>query len=702
MTSIKAEIVTIAVAGNPNAGKTTVFNTLAGARQKVANYPGVTVERKEAILRLPDGTQARLIDLPGCYSLTARSPEEQIAHDVLFGRIPDCPTPSLVLCVVDASNLERSLYLVTQFLDQGIPLAVILNMMDIAREKGVHLDPEKLSETLGCPVIPTVARTGEGMDRVREGAARLIHSQAVNGRALRPFIEELPSPVAEAVSRLASQLNGSTDGGANQRSRPEALWALLGNLEGDEAIRLPPLEVRLTRETLADFNLSTSDLRKQESEARYQYIGRILQTAGVRHEDHPHTLTERLDSVLLHPFIGPALFVAVFALLFQGIFAWAGPAMDAIDAFFGWLGGGIEAALPESLFRDLLVEGVLSGVGNTVIFLPQILILFFFLGLLEDSGYLARAAFLMDRLMSSIGLDGKAFIPLLSSFACAIPGIMATRTIPNRKDRLVTILIAPLMACSARLPVYVLLIGTVFAAEERVLGVFNLGGLVMFALYFSGILGAVLIAALFKKSILRGPKPVLLLELPTYKLPSLKGLGFLLWDKSLQFLKRAGTVILSVTILLWALLSFPRGSDLAHSWGGRLGHALAPVIEPLGFDWKIGVGLVSSFAAREVFVSTMGVIYGIGDEATEEDLSLREAMRAERRPGTDQPLYTPLVGFSLMLFYVFACQCMSTIAVARRETNSWRWPALMFAYMTVLAWSASFTVYQVGSLLGFE
>lgn len=736
MIQTKTSLKAIAVAGNPNAGKTTVFNALAGARQKVANYPGVTVERKEATLRLPAGETVHLIDLPGCYSLTARSPEEQIAHDVLFGRVQGVPAPSLVLCVVDASNLERNLYLATQLIDQGMPLLVVLNMMDLAAEKGTHIDAAVLEKTLGCPVIPTVARRGQGLTEVLSRIDTILGAPHLNGTSEPAFIESLPANIAEPVNRLAEHLSQSGQGA----SRPEALWKLLANLDGDEAVHLPPLELELTRKTLEGFHLSTGDLRKQESEARYRYITRLLERAGVSHEDHPHTLTERLDALFLHPILAPILFVAVFALVFQSIFSWAGPAMDGIKAIFALLSTMVDGLLPDSMFKDLIVQGIIGGVGNTVVFLPQILILFFFLGLLEDTGYLARAAFLMDRLMSSVGLDGKAFIPLLSSFACAVPGIMATRTIPSRKDRLVTILIAPLMTCSARLPVYTLLIGTVFAADRRVFGFMNLGGVVMFILYFSGIAAAVLVAAVFKKTFLKSPKPVLLLELPTYKMPSLRSIGLMLWDRSLLFLRRAGTVILAVTILLWGLLSFPRDQAmlakyrvdravietqkdlseeargkaiaqldavkgeqiLSHSLGGRIGHALRPVISPLGFDWKMGVGLVASFAAREVFVSTMGVIYGIGGDVNEENVSLRDALRAEKRPGTDIPLFTPLVGLSLMFFYVFACQCMSTLAVVRRETNSWRWPAFLFVYMTTLAWVASFTVYQVGSALGYQ
>lgn len=729
----------IAVAGNPNAGKTTVFNALAGTRQKVANYPGVTVEQKEATLRLPDGTSAILVDLPGCYSLTARSPEEQVAHDVLFGRIPDREAPSVVLCVVDASNLERNLYLATQLMDHGIPLIIILNMIDIAKEKGCRIDPVRLEKALGCPVIPAIARKGEGLSQILDKVCALLVDPHGNRSVRAPFISALPPGLEIPVGLLSHRLmeHGLVPDGQN--GRPEALWALLANLEGDEAVRLPPLEMELVHEILRDQATSTSSLRQLESEARYAYIGKLLKDSHFQQTDHPHTLTEKLDSIFLHLVFGPIIFAGVFAFVFQAIFSWSGPAMDLIDAIFGWLGAVVESGLPESFFRSLLVDGILAGVGNTVIFLPQILILFLFLGILEDTGYLARAAFIMDRLMSAVGLDGKAFVPLLSSFACAVPGIMTTRTIPSRKDRIVTILIAPLMACSARLPVYTLIIGTVFTADQKVFGFFNVGGIVMLSLYFLGVAVGIVVAALFKKTLLKSPKPILLLELPTYKMPSPRTLILLLWDRGLQFLQRAGTVILAVTILLWGFLSFPRDKALTeqfasqrasienradlnpeakvaalaevdtqeremileHSLGGQLGRAIEPLIRPLGFDWKIGIGLISSFAAREVFVSTMGVIHGISGAGEGEDTSLRHALRAERRQGTDLPLYTPLVGLSLLVFYVFACQCMSTLAVVRRETNSWAWPTFMFVYMSLLAWGMSFLVYQVGRLLGY-
>ncbi len=453
---------TVAIAGNPNAGKTTLFNAIAGTRHKVANYPGVTVERKEARLRLPNGNMATLVDLPGCYSLVARSPEEQIAHDLLFGRIPDMEDLSLVVCVVDASNLERNLFLVTQLLDQKVPLVVALNMMDLAEEKGTRLDPEELSKTLGCPVVPTVGRKGIGIPQLLEAIQTKLEGNGESKPRIEPFIHQLPGDLDLPVGRLAQKLEESGEFEARDRSRPEALWALLASIDGDDPVHLPPYEVELTRETLGEFNLKTSDLRRAESHARYDYIARVIQEAEITQEDLPHNLSDRLDSVLLNPLAGPLILLVIFGLVFQSIYAWAGPLMDGVDFLFGSIAAGVNSILPEGLFRSLVVDGVIAGVGNTVIFLPQILILFLFLGILEDSGYLARAAFLLDRLMASVGLDGKSFVPLLSSFACAVPGIMATRTIPSRKDRLVTILIAPLMTCSARLPVYILIIGTVF------------------------------------------------------------------------------------------------------------------------------------------------------------------------------------------------------------------------------------------------
>jgi ferrous iron transport protein B len=731
---------TIAVAGNPNAGKTTLFNALAGTRHHVANYPGVTVERIEATRRLCGGEKVLFLDLPGCYSLTARSPEEQVAHDVVLGRILEGDQPSLVLCVLDTSNIERNLFLATQLRDLGLPMAIILNMVDVAEQKGIRVNPDRLSKILACPVIKTVAREGVGIDQVMRLVESPLQFDKSWEKTFPRFIDQLPPEIEHPVNRLAARLAESKIIPGCLDLRFEALWALQANIDGDDPVEMPTIEAVQVREVLREYNLSRDSFGKITSEARYAYIQKIIESARIHQEDRPNPLNEKLDALLLHPTLGPVIFFMVFSVVFQSIFAGATPFMDGIDWIFNLLTRSVSASLPDSHFKELVVGGILAGVGNTLVFLPQILILFFFLAILEESGYLARAAFLLDRWMSSVGLDGKAFIPLLSCFACAIPGIMATRTIPNRKDRLVTILVAPLVACSARLPVYTLIIGTVFIAEKRVFGVFNQGGLVLLGIYLLGVFSAIAIAALFKRTLLKSPKPALILELPPYRLPSLRGISLILWDRCITFIKKVSTVILAITILLWALFSFPRNaiteqtfqqnlkvvetnlslSDvertqqvhelettlgqerIQNSFGARFGHFIEPVIQPLGFDWKIGVGLIASFAAREVFVSTLGVIYGVSADTGEDSLSLREALRAERRAGTNLPFYTPLVGLSLLVFYVFACQCMATLAIVRKETQTWRWPAFMLIYMTILAWVASFLVYQTGLWIGYQ
>lgn len=729
----------IAIAGNPNAGKTTVFNALTGTRQRVGNYPGVTVERKVGTLRLPSGETVVIVDLPGCYSLVARSPEEQIAHDVLLGELEGESRPDLVVVVVDASNLQRNLFLTTQLRDLGLPMIVALNMMDIAHERGCEVAPEKLADALGCPVVPLVARKGEGLDELVAAIQKepCGCSECTCGLAPR-FIDTLPAALEHPVEALSEGLIQSglalTD-----TARAEALWLLVSSFDGDDAAKVSPTHAALTRRVRTQFKLSPKQMRAIETSARYRYLKDLMFLAACGEQDLPHRLTDRLDRVLLHRVLGPLIFLAVMAFVFQSIFSWVTPAMDVIQTGVGLIEIGVGHLLPNGLFKELVVQGAIAGVGNVLVFLPQILVLFLFIGLLEDIGYMARAAFLMDRIMARVGLDGRAFLPLLSSFACAIPGIMATRTIANRKDRLVTILVAPLMSCSARLPVYTLIIGTVFVAGRHVWGFFTVGGLVLMGMYLFSITAGITMAAIFKRTLLKGPPPPLLLELPTYKLPSLKSVALNVFDRGKLFVIRAGTVILAATVIVWAVIHVPlRHLDLApltaerqavmadanldqgarasalnavqakedalkveHSLGGSLGKLLEPVIAPLGFDWKMGVGIIASFAAREVFVSGLAVVHGVGG-ADENASDLRETLRAERRPGTNLPLYTPLVGLALLVYFVLACQCMSTVAIVRRETNSWRWPAFMIAYMSILAWLGAFAVYQGGKLLGLS
>lgn len=691
----------VALVGNPNAGKTTVFNKLTGLRQKVANYPGVTVEKKEGRCALPDRSSVTLLDLPGAYSLTSRSPDEDIVRDVLLGLRDDTPRPDVVVVVVDASNLERNLYLVTQVMELGLPVIVALNMMDTAEAHGRAVNARILEAKLGVPVVPLVAHKGQGMDDLRE---KLTTMPPLPKHRV-PLPTALRAATAELTERLQKDL------------RIDEVWAhalALRMIVSDSTVEavqqrwgkpwLPTvIEVR------SCLRAGDVDTIHAEATERYRWINEVCRDAMSVPKEARLTLTERLDRVLTHRIFGPVIFLALMLIVFQSIFSWAKLPMDAIDSAIRWLGGLAAHVLPEGALRSLLVDGVLAGVGAVLVFLPQILFLFFFLALLDDSGYLARAAFLMDKLMSSVGLHGRSFIPLMSCFACAIPGIMATRTIENKRDRFLTILIAPLMSCSARLPVYTLMIGA-FIPNQRVLGFISLPALTLFSMYVLGVLAAMGAGWLFRRTLFKGQPSPLLLELPPYRVPVLRNVLITMWERAREFLHRAGTIILAISMVLWFLVSYPQRAPLPHetkeqaageqirySYAGRLGRLIEPVVRPLGFDWKIGIGLIGSFAAREVLVSTLATVYNVG-EADETSVGLREALRREKYPD-GRPVYTPLVAVSLMVFFVLACQCMSTIAIVRRETNSWGWAAFMVAYMTALAYLASLGVYQIGRLM---
>jgi ferrous iron transport protein B len=654
---------TIALAGNPNAGKTTLFNSLTGLKQKVANYPGVTVERKTGAWTL-NGKQANLVDLPGLYSLDATSLDEQIARDVITGEQSGVAKPDAIIAVVDATNLERNLYLVTQLFEFGVPVVVALTMIDVFEKQKHEIDIEMLSTMLKTPVVAVNSKTGRGKDELAEKVKSVIGT----------------TPVV-------------------------------------------PYTFEETEEDGAHGKIFT----------RYNFISHVVQES-VWHSDHEkHRLSEKIDRVLTHRFFGLVILVAILLVVFQTIFSWASLPMDLLEKGFGALGDFVRTSMPPGILADLLADGIIAGVGGVVVFLPQILLLFLFISLLEDSGYMARAAFLLDKLMSRVGLHGKAFLPLVSSFACAIPGIMATRTIESRRDRFATIMIAPFMSCSARLPVYTLMIATFFAGQT-VLGFISLGAVLMLAMYALGIVVAIIVAFILKRTVLKAPPAPFLMELPPYRLPNLRTVFQNMLTRAWLFLKRAGTVILAISIILWALMYFPRnqseppalaggltqstevvddgvqppttvgGSDseqLKHSFAGQLGHAIEPVIEPLGFDWKIGVALIASFAAREVLVSTLSIIYNVGKDKNEESETLLAAVR-DAKTDDGRPAWTPLTALTLMVFFVLAMQCMSTLAVVRRETNSWTWPLFMLAYMTGLAYIAALITYQSGRALGFE
>lgn len=612
----------IALVGNPNCGKTALFNALTGARQKVANYPGVTVEQKTGSITTPDGKKILLLDLPGTYSLRARSIDEEITRDIVLGKFAGQTQPDAFLCVVDATNLHLGLRLVLELKKVGKPIILALNMMDSAQKRGYDIDVEKLSKTLNIPIIPTVAISKKG-------------------------VESLLS----AMSHIPTQTSATQN-----------LWT----------------------------EPNSQDVRQYHKE-----VEQILKIAH-RTQGQSSIWTERLDKFLLHPIFGLfTLFVILFTI-FQAVFSWAAIPQAMIQDLILSTQNFLTNILNDGALRSLLVDGVLAGVGSVLVFVPQILALFFFILILEDTGYMARAAFLMDKLMGSVGLNGKAFIPLLSSYACAIPGIMATRTIEHKKDRLITILIAPLMTCSARLPVYTLIIGA-FIPAQTIFRIFNLQGFVLFCLYVAGIIGALIVATILRLFIYTGQKPFLLLELPCYRIPRLQNLALGLWERAKIFLKRAGTIILALMIIIWFLCSYPEyistnplDAPIQHSFAGIIGKTIAPFLAPIGFNWQIAIALIAGFAAREVAVATLGTIYALSgsDDAIITTLSQTLAQT-----------WTLPTALAFLTWYVFAPQCAATLAVTKRETNSWRWPIVMFSYMLALAYGFSWVVYHLSSYI---
>ncbi len=699
----------VALCGNPNTGKTSLFNLLTGAQARVGNYPGVTVDRRVARLRGRDDVE--VIDVPGTYSLVARSTDERIALDVIAGLAGE-PVPDLLVVCVDATQLVRSLYLLLQAQELGRACVVALTMTDEAGAAGA--DPARLAAVIGCRVVPVVGRTGLGLIPLRHAIERAL----VEPPPAAPW-RWTPSPT------LAARLDTVTAAlpAAWPRSRGLALWALMSL--GDDELSGIPDDLRAAVATaIGDQGAAIDD---EAVLGRYTWLDRSITPL---HGASTHRrLTDRIDRVLLHRPAGLLVFAGIMFVLFMSLFTWAQPAIDLIDSGFGWLAGAVRHVLPPGVVADFLADGVIAGVGSVLVFLPQILLLFFFLGLLEDLGYLARVAYLMDRIMRSMNLHGRAFVPMLSGFACAVPAIMATRTMERQRDRTLTMLVIPLMTCSARLPVYTLVIASMFPAGS--LAGMSTKSLLMVAMYAFSVLTALAAAWVLGRTVkpLKAKRLPFVIELPPYRVPRARDLVRMMWSKTRVFLTEAGTVILACTVALWALLYFPRtlpadapdyrtqiavatsaGDDAAvkrlegerdgllleRSYGARLGKAIEPAIAPLGFDWKIGVGIVGAFAAREVFVATMGVIHGVGDDETR----LRDKLHDER-DAKGRVVYTPLVGLSLMVFFALACQCMSTLAVVKRETRGYRWPLFMLVYMTGLAWVASFVVYQGGKLLGF-
>jgi ferrous iron transport protein B len=707
---------TIAVVGNPNSGKSSLFNRLTGMHQRTANYPGVTVERRVGRATLGD-TVVDLIDLPGTYSLSPNSMDEQIAIGVLFGRVLGTPRPDAILAVVDATRLYQSLYLVQQLVELGRPLVVALTMSDAAHKHGLKIDVERLSRHLGgAAVFPVVATTGRGFEPLKAALAKV-------SRAPAPRVPHVWPQIERAVDELQSEL-GPTGMGL-QRAEIERLL-IEGAEEFREITALPilPAEILARVETLRARLFGADPAVAVEARLRYRWIRGVLddvQTAGSTVRRRSAAVVEWINQ----PWPATVLFILTMAIVFQAVFAWATVLMDTIDAGVSGLGAAVAATLPEGALASFLVDGIISGVGSVIIFLPQILILFLFIILMEDTGYLARAAFLVDRAMRSIGLSGQSVIPLLSSFACAVPSIMATRVIPDRRDRIATILAAPFKTCSARLPIYALLIAA-FVPVRRVL-IFNLQGLVLFGLYALGIVGGVATALLLRRSLLRGKNPPFVLALPEFRLPNVRTVLVKLLDRVRIFLRRAGTVIFAVAVIVWTLAYFPRSADieqersaaaaqaavtfagpeleqrlaaidneaaaahLAQSWLGRAGHVVAPVFAPLGWDWRISAAVIAGFPAREVVVAVLGTIYAVGDQADEQRLAARLA--SATWPDGRAVFTLPMV-LGLLVFYAWCLQCAATLAVIRRETNSWRWPVFAWAYMTALGYTGALLIYQ--------
>ncbi|MCB2155773.1 ferrous iron transport protein B [bacterium] len=769
-TEAAIQVRNIALIGNPNTGKTTIFNALTGFRARVGNYAGVTVERKIGAVRSSGGT-VQMIDLPGTYSLSARSADEMVAVDVLLGQRPEDPRPDAVFVVVDASNLERNLFLATQVMELGLPTVLVLNMVDTAKKAEIEINEEHLAQNLGIPVVATIASKNHGLDALED----IIRSLGDIPKATRPeiFPEDFQAELLALREKLLEI--GIPEPAAHPFLVRRSLLEVEGMAEkrlieeGGEAARSAISE---TRQRLSD---SGHRLPSLEARKRYGWIRGAIAEVVTRPDSPRTSSSDKIDGILIHKVWGTVIFAALMLIVFQAIYSWSGPLMDLVDGIFAMLGGLVASNMDPGTLQSFLVDGVIAGVGGVVIFLPQILILFLFISLLEDCGYMARAAFLMDKVLSRVGLSGRSFIPMLSSFACAVPGIMAARVIENRRDRIATILVAPLMSCSARLPVYVLLIGAFVPKRTLIPGLLGLQAVTLFAMYLVGISVAVPVALVLKRTLLRGRTPSLVMELPPYKAPHALTIFHRMIESGWSFLTNAGTIIFAVSVIIWALTYYPRPASLAeemeaanaqqiaavqaqiddylaqtntpdseealltaldseHSPAkagvleegaqllasrqeiedsldrriegayvrqsvlGRVGHLIEPAVKPLGWDWKIGMAAIASFLAREIIVATLGVIYDLGGDTDETTTDLRDKLRAARGPD-GQPVFNIAVALSIMVFFALCMQCAATLAVIKRETNSWRWPVFTFAYMTTLAYIGSLITYQIASRL---
>ncbi|MDB4614389.1 ferrous iron transport protein B [bacterium] len=733
-TDASAPSLKVALVGNPNTGKSTLFNALAGMNTRVGNFPGVTVEKRTGTATWGQ-TQVELIDLPGTYSLSARSLDELVSVTVLLGEHQDVGQVDAVVCIADATNLERHLFLLGQLLEMTVPVVLVLNMWDTVQARGIECDVEELRERLGIPVVVTEANRRRGLDELKSSIVAAANGPSAEPPKVFPdvFVAEVQG-LKDRLTTAGKSGKGKGAGGSAQVKTFHLTRALL-DPEGAIESRLIEAHGPSVRSQFADarerLRQANCKVPFVESEVRYAWARQLTDGVVKSPAERARSATDVIDAIVTHRVFGLLIFVGLMFGVFQALYSWAGPLMDLCEATQGKVSGLIESSMPPGAFRSLLTDGIVAGVGGVLIFVPQIAMLFLFIAVLEDCGYMARAAYIMDRAMARFGLSGKSFLPLMSSFACAVPGIMATRIIDNKRERMVTILIAPLMSCSARLPVYLLLIGA-FVPETAYLGGWvSVRGLVLLAMISLGAFVAIPVAWILKKTFFRGDSTPFVMELPEYKMPSFRVVLARVFDSSKAFVIRAGTLIFAATILIWACGYFPGDhtrinkiqqqlSDLPDddpgrdalaaeaniegrrliegSLLGRAGHLIEPIVKPLGWDWRIGIGALASFPAREVIISTLGTIYSLGGDVSEEDAGLRDAMKASTWPD-GRPVYNMAVALSIMVFFALCAQCVSTILVIRRETNSWGWAVFSFVYMTGLAWVGAFVTYQTAVLI---
>ena len=701
---MKAEL-RVALVGNPNTGKSTLFNVLTGLNQKIGNFPGVTVDKKTGYCDLPDGRRAEIVDLPGTYSLYPKSRDESIVFSVLADRDREL-TPDLIVVIVDATNLKRNLLLYTQVADLKIPVVVALNMMDLADKSGISINIDEFSRKLGVPVIPIAARKASGIDALKKAIS---------------FANKIP--LQQDNIDVTAIAPGLIAGISEEIKTDNPYFALQLAHQHEHLSFLTPAQSNRIEELEKEFSFHSQKAQATETIARYNFINDLLfDTISKPETAQGESMSNRIDKVLTHRVFGFILFIGILLFMFQSIFAWSAYPMELIADAFVWVQHQLHHVLPAGPVANLLIDGVIAGLSGVMVFIPQIAILFAFISILEDTGYMARVTFMMDKIMRKVGLNGKSVVPLIGGFACAVPSIMSTRTIENWKDRMITIMVTPLVTCSARLPVYTLLIALV-VPNRNVWWIFNMQGLALTAMYVLSLISAMIVAYVFKFILKGRERGYFIMELPVYRMPRWNNVLLSMYDRSKAFVLEAGKVIIAVSVILWVMASYGPGNrfeqidkkynqpayktmnpdDLRHaiatdklenSYAGALGHAIEPAIRPLGFDWKIGIALITSFAAREVFVGTMATIYSVDGDADKLE-TVQQKMHSAKNPRTGQPVFTLAVAFSLMMFYAFAMQCASTVAVVYRETKDWRWPAAQFAYMTVLAYVVSLITYQL-------